>query len=210
MRVRIDLSARRSSRQSAQRLMHASCGQTPGAGADARPIPALSDLLPANLLSGDEIVILAMKPSLWFVLFVSARWILAMAVLLVLVGNWGHRFPLLDRPVVLQGAVAVAAARLGFALLQWVSRLYVLTNRRILRLMGILNIDLFECQLTRIQNTYLTMSWYERLVRLGSISFATAGTGGVEASWWYVNHPLEVHERIRAAIHRARGPANGV
>ena len=210
MRVRIDNSAGRSIRESAKRLMQAPCGQTPGAGADAQPIAAMNDLLPANLLDGDEIVILAMKPSLWFVLFVSFRWILAMALVLFLVGKWGQQFPLLDRPMVLQGAVALAAARLGFALLQWVSRLYVLTNRRILRLMGILNIDLFECQLTRIQNTYLTMTWYERLARLGSISFATAGTGGIEASWWHVNHPLEVHERIRAAIHRARGPANGL
>ena len=38
--------------------------------ANAGPVAVASaDLLPVNLLSGDEIVILFIKPSLWFVLF---------------------------------------------------------------------------------------------------------------------------------------------
>ena len=131
-------------------------------------------------------------------------------MVVLLAGFWGHRIPFVNPPTVVQGAVALGAARVGFALLQWVARLYVLTNRRVLRLMGILNIDLFECPLTKIQNTYLTLAWYERLTGLGTIAFATAGTGGIEASWAYVNHPLEVHERIRSAIHRAQRPGNGI
>jgi len=163
-----------------------------------------ADLLPAQLLDGDEIVIFAVKPSLWFVLFTSARWLLVMGVVIALIGWLGDQVPGLNRLLVIKAAVALAGARLGFALLQWVSRLYVLTNRRIMRLRGIFNVDLFECQLNKIQNTYLAMAWYERLAGLGSISFATAGTGGVEASWTNVNTPLELHERVRSAIHRAR------
>jgi len=182
---------------------------TEARGADSNSLTAV-DLLPAHLLDGDEIVILAIKPSLWFVVFMSARWLLAMLLVIFLAGWVGPVVPQLNTKMVVQGAVALGAARIGFALLQWVSRLYVLTNRRVMRLRGILNIDLFECPLMKIQNTYLTLAWYERLTGLGTISFATAGTGGVEASWTHVNNPLELHERVRSAIHRAQRPNNGV
>ncbi|MBI4581041.1 MAG: PH domain-containing protein [Planctomycetes bacterium] len=175
-----------------------------GAGGVSR-----SDLLPAQLLDGDEIVIFAVKPSLWFVLFTSARWLIAMGLVIVVVGWLGGVLGV-DKALAVKAALAVAGARLGFALLQWVSRLYVLTNRRIMRLRGIFNVDLFECQLAKIQNTYLTLAWYERVTGLGSISFATAGTGGIEATWANVNNPLELHERVRSAIQRAQRPGNSV
>ena len=141
---------------------------TEAQGAKSHPLGAV-ELLPAHLLDGDEIVILAIKPSLWFVVFMSARWVAGMLLVVLLAGWLGRSVLYLSTPMSVQGAVALAGARVGFALLQWVSRLYVLTNRRIMRLRGILNIDLFECQLTKIQNTYLTLAWYERLTGLGTI-----------------------------------------
>ena len=164
-----------------------------------------ADVVPAHLLDGGEIVILAIKPSLWSVVFLSARWWIAMLMVIVSAG-WLRRFvPGLDAETIAQAAAMVILVRMGFAVLQWVSRLYVLTNRRVMRLTGIMNVDLFECSLQRIQNTYLTLTWYERLTGVGTISFATAGTSGVEASWTHVNSPLELHERVRSAIHRAGG-----
>ena len=171
---------------------------------------ATVDMVPAHLLGGDEIVILAIKPSLWFIVFMSFRW-LAAAILIICLADWiAGYLPLLNTWMIVQATLALAAARIGFAMLQWVSRLYVLTNRRVMRLSGILNVDIFECALTKIQNTYLTLAWYERLTGLGTISFATAGTGGIEASWTNVNNPLELHERVRSAIHRAQRPNNGL
>jgi len=106
--------------------------------------------------------------------------------------------------------LVLGAARLVFATLQWASCLFVLTNRRIMRLSGVMNVDVFECPLTKIQQTYLSLVWYERLTRLGTLAFATAGTGGVESTWLHVNDPLEVHERVRSAIHQAQQRGNGV
>lgn len=169
-----------------------------------------ANLVPAHLLDGGEIVILAIKPSLWFIVFASARWLVLMSLIIIAAGWLGRHLPHLNTPTIVHAALALAAARVALAILQWVSRLYILTNRRIMRLTGILNIDLFECPLTKIQNTYLTLTWYERLTRLGTISFATAGTGGIEASWINVNNPLELHERLRSAIHRAQKSQNGL
>lgn len=190
-----------------ERMSHPPFAEAHGANADAVP---RAELLPAHLLDGDEIVILALKPSLWFIVFTSARWTAAMGLVILLADWLNDQIPALSMPVIVRGALVLAGMRIGFALLQWVSRLYVLTNRRIMRLRGIFNVDLFECQLTRIQNTYLTLAWYERLAGLGTISFATAGTGGIEVSWINVNNPLELHERVRTAIHRAQRPGNGV
>ncbi len=101
--------------------------------------------------------------------------------------------------------------RLGWATLQWVSRLYVLTNRRVLRLRGVLDVVLFECPLHKIQNTWLTLSLAERLTRVGTITLQTAGgsaTSGGTASWRLISRPLEVHEKLRSAINRAQNRGN--
>jgi uncharacterized membrane protein YdbT with pleckstrin-like domain len=166
--------------------------------------------IPVHLLDGGEIVELKIKPSLWFIVFASFRTLLAMVAVVAV------SYPLsralgsvhISEALLIKTATGVAVARLVVAALQWVSRLYVLTNRRIMRIRGVFNVDIFECQLTRIQNTYLSLAIYERLLGLGSIGFATAGTGGVEAIWENINHPMEVHERVRAAIARSQRGRN--
>jgi hypothetical protein len=165
--------------------------------------PVLADLVPAHLLDQNEIVIMAIKPSLWFVVFESSRWLIILTLVALAAAGWGEQLAWVHSRTVVQAAAVLMSARVGFAMLQWVARLYVLTNRRVLRLRGIFNIQVFECGLPRIQNTFLTLSWYERLLALGSIHFATAGTGQIEASWVNVNRPLEVHEQVRAAIHHS-------
>jgi len=162
-------------------------------------------VVPEHLLSGGEIVLLAIKPSLLFVLFRSFRWVVMVTILAVPAYSLADRVGWLHARGLVQVAAGLVVLRLGFALLQWVSRLYVLTNRRVMRIRGIFNVDIFECPLEKIQNTFLTLGLHERIFRLGSIAFATAGTGGVEAVWENIAHPLEVHERVRDAIRRARG-----
>lgn len=179
-----------------------------GTGSESGSIDA-TNLVPAEILDGGEIIILALKPSLWYVAIKSARWIVGL-VLTLLVLHWlGAGALPIKKAVIAQAAVVLTGARLGLALLQWVSRLYILTNRRIIRLTGIFNVDLFECQLAKIQSTFLTMAWYERILKIGTISFATAANG-IGCDWTHVNNPLELHERVRAAIHRAQRPNNGI
>ena len=102
-------------------LLHLPFSGVPEADAQPETFGAVRELLPANLLDGDEIVILAIKPSLWFVVFTSFRWLAAMTAVIVLVGRFGQELPFFKQPLVIQGAVALVAARVGFALLQWES-----------------------------------------------------------------------------------------
>ena len=176
---------------------------TGGAG-QASVAGSIAGTVPAHLINEDEQIILAVKPSLWFIVFHSAPLMILLGLLLLgfrtffpcdFFNNWSRT---------IHQIVALAIlVQLVVSTLQWISRLYVLTDRRILRIRGIFNIEIFECPLTKIQNTYLMFAWYERLLSLGSIFFATAGTAGVEASWVNINQPLEVHELIRSAIRDA-------
>lgn len=172
----------------------------PTSGAVGLPV---RDAVPAHLLNGGEIVHFAIKPSPWFVVLVSLRWLAVAIVLAVLASRdvmpYGYRWYLY------QLAAAVAGARLAWAILEWVSRLYVLTNRRVMRIRGVFNVELFECQLSKLQNTFATFSLPERITRAGTITFQTAaagGGGGGTASWRVVSRPLEIHERLREAIRR--------
>lgn len=176
------------------------------AGAPAAEVVAVADLVPAHLLDGGEIVIFAIKPSLWFVAFSSFRTLAAMIAVILLAALAGDRIPRIDTVMVVQGAVLVAVARLVIGMMQWVSRLYVLTNRRIMRLTGVFHVDIFECPLTRIERTALHGEWYERFTGTGTILFATTPAGAVEVSWNHVDSAAEVHERVRSAIHRAKSP----
>lgn len=171
------------------------------------PVLTGEEAVPVHLLDGGELVLLTIKPSMWYIVFRSFRTLLAVAMVIALSYPLSHALdPLgLSQRLLVRIAIGVAGVRLLIATLQWVSRLYVLTNRRIMRIRGIFNVDIFECQLTRIQNLFLRFAIYERIFGLGTIGFATAGTGGVEASWENINYPLEVHERVRAAISKARG-----
>ncbi len=166
---------------------------------------SLTGVVPAHLLSEGEQIILAVKPSLWFVLFYSAPLIAIVMVLLIML----RFFPLINQSSeICRYAYQVAAVAVGLqlivAILQWMGRLYVLTDRRVIRIKGIFNIDIFEAPLVKIQNTYMTFALHERLFALGTILIATAGTAGIEAAWQNIHQPLEVHELIRSAIQEAR------
>lgn len=168
----------------------------------AGAMPIAEQVIPAHLLDGGEIVLFAIKPSLWFILLCSIRWIVA-SVLLWLAASYanGSRLSL----PLMQLAVVLLVGRLAWATMQWSTRLYILTNRRIMRIRGVFSVNVFECPLSRIQNTVLHVSLAERIVRIGSILASTAaGDATGHVSWRMVARPLEIHERLRQAIDRAQ------
>ena len=162
---------------------------------------AVESMVPAHLLDGGEVVHFAIKPSFWFVPLTSLRWV-AVSFLMVLFSNTGW-VPSTMRWYLTQFAVLILVGRMGWATLDWVSRLYVLTNRRVMRIRGVFTVDLYECALERIQNTLLNLSLPVRLTWTGTIAFQTAGSASGLAAWETVARPLEVHERLREAIRRA-------
>ena len=94
--------------------------------------------------------------------------------------------------------------------LDWANRLYVLTDRRVIRRRGILQVDVFEARLDRIQQTNVLQLVRERMLGLGTVAFATAGTGTLDALWEAVPEPFTVHAEVSKAIDRYGRGGGGV
>jgi hypothetical protein len=170
-------------------------------GASADQVEVLP--LAAEYLDGGEIVILAIKPSPWFVFFDALRWVLLGAVLVVIGAVPSLRIAGLSPAMATQLGLLIAAGRLGIAFIRWASRYYVLTNRRVMRLRGVLRPDVVACPLVTIRNTRVQQRFHEKLTRLGTIRFFFEDQSSEELDWREIARCEEVHERVRRAIERA-------
>ena len=189
----------------AVRAPHAEGEATPGHAGDEVADRRAAQMLPAELLQPGEIIILLIKPSLWYVVLGSLGSLAAIGVVYV-VARWldAVGFAALSRRDLLLLAIGAAAVRLFWQFLEWLSRVYVLTDRRVIRVKGVLRISVFEAPLRKIQHTLVQFTVRERLFGLGTIGFTTAGTGAVEAAWEMVPHPLDVHRTVVEALNRYR------
>ena len=186
---------------------HALAAAEAGDAAEAEPALARANaMLPAELLQPGEVIILLIKPSPWFILLVPLRFIavvLLCALLAVQLQKRGINLGL-DRHDLIIAALAIVGLRLFWQMLEWLSHVYVLTDQRVIRVMGVLNVQVFECPLQKIQQTDLILPLIQRLFWLGSIGFATAGTATHEAFWLMIAKPLEVHAKIVETLRRYR------
>jgi uncharacterized membrane protein YdbT with pleckstrin-like domain len=164
--------------------------------------PSLATLLAGHILRDGEVVQLIVKPSLWFVVLNGMRFHAAVLIGLI----WGQ-LALRDAAArsVAEIAVVLIAGRLTWSILQWMGRLYVLTDYRILRLAGVFNIDVFDCALRRVADTRMTRTFRERLMRLGSIEITPNGDGTTPPGVWQtIRKPAEVLAKVKSAIERAK------
>ena len=175
-------------------------------GLEAQPIPGLlayGQVVQHDLLDGDEVVILAVKPSMWYLVLVSARWLIGAATVILLAPWLVGVYTAVTQTGLTQAALVVTSLRLVLALLQWSSRLYVLTNRRVMCYRGITQVTLLEAPLVQIRNTYVNDRRLERWCNVGSIGFSLKGSKRVDMWWEQVSAPEEIHDRIRRAIEKA-------
>ena len=167
---------------------------------------AVAAMLPAERLEDGEAIILAVKPTRWFVLLVSWPWI----VLAAAVAGGAYLASQLSDVSVNTRAVAlvcsaVACTRVTAACFQWQSRLYVLTDRRILRFRGVFREDLSQCPLRSISQVYLTAALPERLVAAGSLWFERDDEKpGAADGWVHLADPKEVRQAVEQARARVR------
>lgn len=171
---------------------------------DAAAVRAAA-MLPTELLQPGEIIILLLKPSPWFILLAPLKTLFLLVLLVLGFGAANAQFNLgvATRDIVLVG-VGLVGIRLFWQFLEWLSRVYVLTDQRLIRVRGVLRVFVFECRLHEVQHTELLFSLRERPFGLGTLGFATAGTATLEAYWEMVAQPLEVHQRVIETLRRYR------
>jgi len=185
-------------------------GSGTGAAGGVAPLPGGAEaarhtaLLPADLLHEGEIIVLLLKPALVSVLLEPLGQLLAMLGLTALavgVAWQADLAPLTPERALLLG-VGLTLLRIGGQFLLWLSRLYVLTDRRVVRMTGVLRLAIFEARLSQIQHTSVGVSLRQRMVGAGDIHFATAGTGTPEAAWRWVARPMDVHRTVVRTMDR--------
>ncbi|GEM_PF-5602878 len=137
---------------------------------------------PRELLTSDETILLEIKPSA--IPFVIAPALAMSAVLVVFLIGFASlavvSVPLAIRtcglPLVIFAIILVLTSFIGY--LTWMNTFYAVTDKRVLQKSGLIGMNAFDAPLTSIQNVTLMQPFFFKLFGIGTIVFATSGTGG--------------------------------
>jgi hypothetical protein len=148
-----------------------------GAAALASPIAA------ADLAGSDETVILAIRPSPWFIVIglLPALPVAALAVIALLALGIAEDVPWDAAQAIAAGAVIVGV-RGAWQAYDWFGRAYVLTDRRIIVRAGIVT-HTAACTLAEVAALGDATRWGERWVRCGSIGIMRGAPRVRRRSW---------------------------
>ena len=182
--------------------LHPSEGGATAADATAPFRTSLAALLTGHILRDGEVVLLILKPSMWFIVFASMRFAAAGLIVLIAAKLWVHDHRAINSIYYL--VTFLLAGRVMWAVLQWMARLYVLTDLRIVRLSGVFNVEIFDCALRKVGQVRLTRTFREKLWRLGSIEIVPADESSPPSVWQTVKRPAEVHAKVAATVERAK------
>ncbi|CAN5846234.1 hypothetical protein BH11PLA1_BH11PLA1_14350 [soil metagenome] len=185
-------------------LAHACATVAPPFVEGAARIP----LILSRSLPADEIVLLSLKPSAWFLVL----WRLEVSAGAVGVSLGALALSALGVLQVRPGfVIAYALIVLAFVLivncLDWLARAYVLTDRRVVRVGGVVRRSVYDVPLARVQSALLHKGVRERMSGCGSIVFSSAAAAGItgEFAWHFIDQPERAAAAVRDAIERFGG-----
>jgi hypothetical protein len=160
------------------------------------------DVLPANdsgssvridLGDGEE-VILVIQPHWLYVLLDRPG--VSLFLFASCIGVW---FLTDDWLTLLSGSVLLVGWLL-WQLAERQSRTYVLTSRRVVAVAGLLRQRVVDAPIQNVRQVTMYKSIPERILGLGSLAFATAGTGGQDVIWRLIERPGERFGQARKLI----------
>ena len=172
----------------------------PAPGGLEEDLPARSRLISPSLLLPAEAVVFELKPSLWYVAIVSLPIMAAGLALMVLayfireLGPWRYWGLVIG--------VWVVGLRVAVGFLQWLGRTYVLTDRRILKQHGVINVRVQFAGLEEIDSAFVAQAAFQRLVGIGTLFFRCERSSRDVHTWEHVRRPREVHAHVVAQIER--------
>jgi hypothetical protein len=174
-----------------------------GAAAVMPANASLARVLASHVLRDGELVLLILRPSIWFIALSCLRFVAGAAVLIAVI----HWHSVAQRGMVrslVELIVSAISARLMWATLQWMSRLYILTDQRILSVTGVFHVNIFDCPLRRVARTRLIRNTLDRWTGVGSVEIIPQDESSPFGTWQTIAQPVAVHEQIIATISRAK------
>ncbi len=173
---------------------------------EAARVDAVSGTVnPENLLRGNELIILMVRPSLWYIVAASFRFCAIVLLLAALLVHTDLVHRMLEPKTTWLIASALAGMRVIYALLEWASHLYLLTTSRIVTIKGARHPTIFEAGLAHISELRLMEPAVQSILGLGTIGFATGDNVDPNSLWEWVPHAHRVHQQIQAAISKRKG-----
>jgi uncharacterized membrane protein YdbT with pleckstrin-like domain len=161
-------------------------------------------LFAASMLEPSEIIVGVWRPSLAWIALRSARGVSVLVVITLLAAataGWAQQS---WEWLVLQVGAVLICARLGAAGAEWASRVYVLTDRRVLRRRGVLAPTVYSANLNALQRVELLQTRIDRALRSGTITFSSRHEGHYDAAWVMVSNAAEVLALIEETRRRYR------
>ncbi|MCW5764988.1 MAG: PH domain-containing protein [Phycisphaeraceae bacterium] len=161
-------------------------------------MPGMRDLVPHG-----EIVIASLRPSFWFIVLKPMWRLVSVAAVsgLGAAAGWGG-WAAIDPWIALAVGLGAVSMLVLYTLADWLTRMYLLTDRRVMRVSGIVRQVVFDAPLPAVQNVVLYRSVRERATGLGTVVFSTAGGAGGEFSWFMIDRPVEVVRLVRETLSR--------
>ncbi|MBI5723115.1 MAG: PH domain-containing protein [Planctomycetes bacterium] len=172
----------------------------------ASPVVAVAKSVPAEMLEGGEIIILAVRPSGWFVILDSLAVLIlagALAAGLKIVSDMPQVQLPIDMRTGLTAICGLVWLQLLIACFRWAGRLYILTNRRVMTIRGVLRPNVSQCHLRRLAGADLRGNLCERILGLGTVKFRTVETQEVPGDWEKISRPAQVVRKIQEAMSRS-------
>lgn len=163
-------------------------------------------LLP-DIVDDGEIIILFLKPSVLSIVLASLTSILVLLIVTLTLALCASQFAgavWTEQQAYVFGVLAIVA-RLIWQTLDWGNRVYILTDRRIITRWGVLRMRTYEAKLRSIRQVTVFQRVRERVFFLGSVGFATDGSGVFDTFWLMVRNPFGVHRTIVETISRYGG-----
>jgi hypothetical protein len=147
-----------------------------------------------GLLSTGERVIHREKQH-WFVFVWEARYTILAVIAAVIVailtnGMTGQGTEATIRDALNIGVIiliVIALANLGWTILRYLNQEYVITNRRVMQVSGVLNKTSTDSSLEKINDARLTQSIFGRIFGFGDLEILTAAETGVDTFRMLIN-----------------------
>jgi hypothetical protein len=143
-----------------------------------------------SLMGEGERVLLITRQH-WFVVFkaVIAEILLALAILaLVIIG----RLTVIQNDMLYLALILLLlpVIGLGWDVLTWSKRQYVITNRRVIQISGVYNKNVIDSSLEKVNDVKLTQSFFGRMFNFGDVEILTASELGVNM-FRMINEPIK-------------------
>jgi uncharacterized membrane protein YdbT with pleckstrin-like domain len=128
-------------------------------------------------LMGDKERMLLVTRQHWFVLFSTI--ILEIILILVLVA--GVIAATVFYPIAAFGSILVLVPLIGMIrdILIWYNRQYIVTNRRVMQVSGVINKNVVDSSLEKVNDVKMSQSFFGRLFDYGDVEIMTASELGV-------------------------------